>query len=246
MSTDFSSLDCDLMVIHTNLYAGNFEREMAAFITGEIGDCGVGREDVHDKYNYDYSMFEGIIEHIPDDHGVTRPVTIYPNPYYKNNGLGFHYRVDDPDGCKKAVEAYKEYVRNDQQSWIDNYTRAIKGYEEEGEESKEYKEYKRAGWDIDSLRNEVKVREQKIEDVKDMTVDDFEGYDAYNSVAIPFCEGHLTDELIGIIKERAQEFINVFNDPDSSRYFARKRYSDFAIEYFEVVEVRVNQTKRKV
>ena len=31
-------------VIDTNEYAGNFEREMCAWLTGQVGECDVGKE----------------------------------------------------------------------------------------------------------------------------------------------------------------------------------------------------------
>ena len=34
-----------LFKITTDKYVGNFERELCAYITGEIGDCGVGMEE---------------------------------------------------------------------------------------------------------------------------------------------------------------------------------------------------------
>ena len=34
-----------LFVIDTDIYAGNFERQMCAYITGQIGECEVGKEN---------------------------------------------------------------------------------------------------------------------------------------------------------------------------------------------------------
>jgi len=31
-------------IIDTDQYAGNFEREMCAYLTGTVGECGVGDE----------------------------------------------------------------------------------------------------------------------------------------------------------------------------------------------------------
>ena len=33
-----------LFVIDTNAYAGSFEREMCAYVTGQFGECDVGEE----------------------------------------------------------------------------------------------------------------------------------------------------------------------------------------------------------
>lgn len=76
--------DCWIFVIRTNAYAGNFEREMCGFITGQVGECDVGAEDAksfikaHPGVVYD--EFEDLVINFPDDHGCYRPVTVgYPS-----------------------------------------------------------------------------------------------------------------------------------------------------------------------
>lgn len=61
-------------VVHTDSYAGNFERDMCAFITGVVGECGVGIESIDEKV--DYEIVQDIIASYPDEHGCCRPVTI--------------------------------------------------------------------------------------------------------------------------------------------------------------------------
>ena len=51
-------------VVRTNLYAGNFEREICAYMTGVIGECGVGDEYEDDELA---SKFQNISQE-PDDH----------------------------------------------------------------------------------------------------------------------------------------------------------------------------------
>lgn len=69
---------CFIFLIKTNQYAGNFEREMCAFMTGVLGDCGVGDiaaglfsqqcpgEDWTEK-----------VQQVVDDHGCYRPVGVW-------------------------------------------------------------------------------------------------------------------------------------------------------------------------
>jgi len=45
-------------IIDTNEYAGNFEREMCAYCTGQIGDCGVGEEEA-EKFEKILCRFSG-------------------------------------------------------------------------------------------------------------------------------------------------------------------------------------------
>ena len=75
------NFNCFGFIIDTDSYAGNFERDMCAFLTGHTGDCGVG-QDLVDP-DADYSLFnedEEIIVQVPDDHGTMRPTSMYPTP----------------------------------------------------------------------------------------------------------------------------------------------------------------------
>lgn len=87
MSTDLTDkppADEFIFVIATSEYAGNFERHLAAFLTGEVGDCSVGFESSEffgDEADDDEKLFiERALVHTPDDHGTFRPVSIWPTP----------------------------------------------------------------------------------------------------------------------------------------------------------------------
>lgn len=62
--------------IYTDSYAGNFEREMCAYITGQIGECGVGSIELAEEEltPEEFKYFEDNIAQVPDDHGCFRPV----------------------------------------------------------------------------------------------------------------------------------------------------------------------------
>jgi hypothetical protein len=93
------------IVIDTDQYAGNFERQMCAYLTGQFGDCGAGREIALSA--------QGEIEHlewwkrhvaqVPNEHGIKRPVAIHPTPGYFNNGMGGHF-LDVPEVYARAQE----------------------------------------------------------------------------------------------------------------------------------------------
>lgn len=93
--------DCWAFIIDTDTYAGNFERELCAHITGHIGDCGVGDDFVESGIEL---RFKTILQ-IPDDRGCYRPCSIWPTPGYLNNGMGFGYK---PGQEKEALEALKK------------------------------------------------------------------------------------------------------------------------------------------
>jgi hypothetical protein len=94
-----------IFVIDTADYAGNFEREMCAFITGQVGECGVG-EDAAEEARADLpkkvlNWFDQNVIERPDDHGCHRPCSIWPTQGYFNDGLGNEYKEDaNPESVK--------------------------------------------------------------------------------------------------------------------------------------------------
>lgn len=58
------------VIIDTNDYAGNFEREMTAFCTGIVGECEVGEEYIDHKIG---ELFDEAIQQVSDDNGCYRP-----------------------------------------------------------------------------------------------------------------------------------------------------------------------------
>lgn len=96
-------------VIDTDTYAGNFERQTCAYITGQVGDCGVG-EDIAEKAepNIPQKILDIFNENIiqePDEYGSHRPCKIYTTPGFYNNGMGFVFVDGEED---KAIEAYRD------------------------------------------------------------------------------------------------------------------------------------------
>jgi hypothetical protein len=89
------------IVVDTNKYSGNFEREMCAFATAQIGECGVGAEEVDEAHPY-ASWWETHIQQVED--GCWRPVAISTTPGFINDGMGVHYK-DTPENRKLANEA---------------------------------------------------------------------------------------------------------------------------------------------
>jgi hypothetical protein len=104
---------CYILIIDTVDYAGNFERELCAHLTGQTGDCGVG-EQYAEKFRTEcpkeYEALESLIERQPDDHGNFRPASIYPTPGFWNDGYGTAW-PDEAWGTKEAIEKYRETLR---------------------------------------------------------------------------------------------------------------------------------------
>jgi hypothetical protein len=81
------------IIVRTDSYAGNFERELCAHLTGIVGDCEVGDDYVDENIE---SIFEEIVKSVPDDNGTRRPVSL--------------------GGCAKT----KEFNSNDVVIWFDS------------------------------------------------------------------------------------------------------------------------------
>jgi hypothetical protein len=100
-----------IFVIDTDQYAGNFEREMCACLTGQVGQCEVGKEEKA-KFRKEvgedmYDSMDSWVEQRPDpDHGWLRPCGIYPTHGYFNNGVGTHFKVGQEEEAKKRFEEY--------------------------------------------------------------------------------------------------------------------------------------------
>jgi len=109
-----------LFIIDTDSYSGNFEREMTAFMTGAVGECGVGGEyaDMFKKH-VDWSSgedwedpnnpFNGLIEWRTEAAGCSRPCVIYETTGRFNDGMGGHY--SEGDDMQKVAAKYAEYCK---------------------------------------------------------------------------------------------------------------------------------------
>ena len=94
-------------VIDTNSYAGNFEREMTAYLTGIIGECEVGEEFVEDEVT---EKFDQYILQVPDDHGCYRPTTIWIEPTTNQYNSVAIFFYDKP--TQDQIDFMKERVKN--------------------------------------------------------------------------------------------------------------------------------------
>ena len=69
-------------IIDTDSYAGNFEREMCAYVTGVIGECTAGADVALialEELGSQALWFEEHAVQVPDDHGCHRPTSMWNN-----------------------------------------------------------------------------------------------------------------------------------------------------------------------
>jgi hypothetical protein len=95
--------------IDTNEYSGNFEREMVAFITGQVGECGVGEENAAlaekqlPKIVTEW-FSENTIFTPDEDNGCSRPAEIVPTPGWSNDGMGKHTKGEGKYPAYQSVQ----------------------------------------------------------------------------------------------------------------------------------------------
>ncbi len=98
-----------IFIIDTNEYAGNFERQMCAYVTGQIGECRVGEEEAQiakQEIPEEVVRLENLIRYLPDEHGCHRPVAIFSNPRYGNDGMGNHALLTEENREQFPFPAY--------------------------------------------------------------------------------------------------------------------------------------------
>jgi len=121
-----------LLVIDTEQYSGNFERELCAFITGQIGDCGVGSDEGEKaelKVPELVKWFDNHIELKPDEHGCYRPVSIRATPGWFCDGLGGEWRHGHDK--QEIKDRYTERCKKDLKIYLDKgYTHEIQFWQD--------------------------------------------------------------------------------------------------------------------
>lgn len=219
--------NCWIFVIDTNQYAGNFEREICAYITGEIGDCSVGDEMLTffaEETDKNKEFFKKHILQICDEDGCSHPCEIYINPNWLKLGYGSTYRKNNLKEEKKALISHKKQCKHH----IDSEIEKMESYKkrlEKGEET-----IIKAGWTKESI-------DKRIEKIKsEFNCAKIETYPAYNSVAI-FFKSKPTEAVIKLMKKRAKEYVKNFD------YYTKEKIK---IEQFRLISQENIQKEIKI
>ena len=180
-----------IFVIDTNSYAGNFERDMTAYMTGIVGECGVGKEyaEIFDKEVPPVDgerLFDEYIDWRPDDRGVLRPSGCWPTKGWLRLNQEKAVRKEDWNQAeadaayqKEMSDIYREYLRN-----FERVHASESGWSQESIDHKRGKMQE----DIDAAMN---AKAPMIE--------------PNNSVAI-FFNQQPTKEMVATMKDRAERF----------------------------------------
>ena len=108
-----------VFVIDTNQYAGNFEREMCAHLTGVIGECEVGEEYVDKNIT---KMFDEDIQQCGDDHGCYRPCEIVSNEDRKSQSVGIFFNKKPTEEQIETMKS-RSYTFNKKRKELESYNR---------------------------------------------------------------------------------------------------------------------------
>lgn len=105
MTYKMTTSDRFIFIVDTQQFSGNFERQMCAHLTNQVGECEVGKEyitdleDLADEYpTHDIPRIlawieDNILQVSEHDNGCLRPCVIWPTEGRSNNGMGKHYNV---------------------------------------------------------------------------------------------------------------------------------------------------------
>jgi len=106
-------------------YSGNYERAMTAYVTGLVGDCGVGGDLAELAREEDpelcHELYQRFGSNYPDEGGVCRTCTIYPTPGYFSSagtiypdsewGKPHIRRAQVKQARKEGLAPFKEVMR---------------------------------------------------------------------------------------------------------------------------------------
>lgn len=122
-----------VFVVDTEDYAGNFERNLVAYMTGRHGECEVGkdeaevgRKDLSQLFSPDgpETLMDWMEEHVrseTDEHGTARPALLWPTLGWFNDGLGNHHRdgTDPSVVTAKYLEQVEEQAQRSERAYAD-------------------------------------------------------------------------------------------------------------------------------
>lgn len=181
-----------IFIIDTDSYAGNFERDMCAYVTGCIGDCEAGkkfaemyRKETKDGDEYE-NQFSEYIEQRTDEHGCARPTECWPTKGWLSVGYDNAVLAKDWNQAK-ADAAFQKANADIYRGYLSQVQKAKVG---------------EAGWTQKGKDREIARRQKDIDAALKATAIK---YEPNNSVAI-FFEKKPTPEMITLMKERAAEF----------------------------------------
>lgn len=184
-----------IVVVDTEIYAGNFERELCAYVTGAIGECGVGGEVARAAASeiVHIDWWRRHVRSEADDKGCRRPTSIWATPGWFNNGMGGNYR-DVPENYAPARDAAVRSMIEHQRHQEDIIRKRL--------ETGDFEESMGGrGWTEEACRRTLADNAASVDRIRNSE----RRYPSYQSVAIfvdEFPEGDVLSEM----KSRAETY----------------------------------------
>lgn len=120
------------VVIDTDSYAGNFERDLCAYVTGQYGECEVGK-DLADNFSKDIEHIEWWEKNIvqrsdpPPACSCERPVKIYKNKEGVYHSLAIYVKKHPSEKVlSELIERVKYFCANKKMIEAENHNIKIK------------------------------------------------------------------------------------------------------------------------
>lgn len=105
-----------VFVVDTDSYSGNFERELATYMTGIVEpwfydeEQEADREDFRVKFPEEFKQFDEIVLFISDDEeNLAQHACVFPTPGRFNDGFGSHWDINTD--LQIVKEKRDEYIR---------------------------------------------------------------------------------------------------------------------------------------
>lgn len=179
-----------IIVVDTDRYAGNFERDSVSFATGL--ECGLGKETRLAREELSLpvlSWWEAHVLEVEDREGVPRLAHIMPTPGFFNHGLGNHFPSTE-EGRRLALEDYKAVATK---------------YERDAIERLENTEPGKGGWTEENIREDLMERKETLEKIASAT--SVKEHPSYQSVAIYLDQVPAAD-LLELFERRIKRYLS--------------------------------------
>lgn len=186
-----------VFIVDTEQYAGSFAGNMCAYMTGRVGELGVG-ENYAELYSNETELDPlSEVADVADEKGVMRPWDIWPTHGWFNNGTGNYYLMGQE---ARALTEYRQQAARER-ALLCKQRLLVLSEIMEGRTVD--------GPTVKSREAEIQKHKHEIKDIQLVLEAPF--CPAYLSAAIFFF--NVPDEkLMRFLKERAFRFVDVRKD----------------------------------
>jgi hypothetical protein len=185
-----------ILVVDTDSYAGNFERELAGYATGICDlDRGHGDKEAMEAAEAEPDIVAALqakslaVRH--DQYGMVTN-TIRATPGRLNNGMGFNYAADDPAAMEDARIRSKQSMTEYQDRHLKEVRRRLA--------EEDFQPEAPGAWTREACERAIESAQASID-----RAGEFVSWPAFESVAMFFSEPLTPDEM-AFVRQRAEKF----------------------------------------